>query len=84
MGRRAARLGVACLGSARRVRSVIAAPPGRELPGEDRSRLTRGQGVLEELAALHHPEDPVRVLEHGDVLERVAVDHDEVGELAFA
>ena len=37
-----------------------------------------------ELAVLHHRQDARLVLQHGDVGERVAVDQQQVGEVAFA
>src|SRR6478672_3266090 len=45
----------------------------------DRSGKRR---LLVPRAALHDPDDVDRVLEHGDVAARVAVDHEQVGEVA--
>ena len=43
----------------------------------------RGWSVLWYAAVLHDHEDVVRILEQREIRQRIAVDHDEIGEIAF-
>ena len=72
--------------SSRSAGSKLSEPAMMIMPGGYclRRSLDGGQLVLDQRPALHHGQQAGRVLQHGDVGERIAVHHEQVGQVALA